>query len=446
MTIQKWRIMPAIVTTAILSFSGILIETSMNVTFPVLMTEFGVNPAVIQWVTTGNLLAVAATVPISAYLLKNVSERHIFLLANLLFLSGVVIDSFAPSLAILLIGRILQGVGTGLALPLLFHMIMTQIPMEKRGFMIGVASMVSLLAPAVGPTYGGSVSGAFGWKMIFMLLAPILIVSCLVGLSAIPKRSVTRVDKLNIPAFLVLGVSLSTLLLAIEKMSLVYLVIALISFAIFYYLNRRLPFLNLAVFADKKFSILLYGVLAFQMIPLALSFLLPNFLQLVLKQSATQAGLFMFPGSIAVVVLSPFAGSLLDKIGAFKPVMLGISLSLLGLIGTALFIPQQSVWILLAFDILTKIGMGIGASNMVTAALSQLKPSQAADGNSILNTLQQFAGAFATAVASQIFTLGQAANAETGVLVGSQFAVVFIIVIVLLAISGLLYLRKNHSI
>ncbi|MCC9743969.1 MFS transporter [Streptococcus agalactiae] len=434
MTKKGWRIMPAIITTAILGFSGILIETSMNVTFPLLMKEFGVNPAVIQWVTTGNLLAVAVTVPLSAFMIKNLSERQIFTLANVLFLSGVLIDSFAPNLAILLVGRVLQGVGTGLALPLLFHIILTQIPMERRGLMMGVAAMVTLLAPAVGPTYGGVISGMLGWKMIFMLLAPILIISTFIGLASIPKRQVRINDKLNFPAFVSLGIGLATLLLAIEKMS------------IFYYLNKQLEFLNLNVFKDKDFSILLYGVLAFQMIPLALSFLLPNLLQLVLHQTSTKAGLFMFPGAIAVVFLSPFAGYLLDKIGAFKPIMIGISFSLIGLIGTAIFIPAKSVVVLLAFDILTKIGMGIGASNMVTTALTKLKPTQSADGNSILNTLQQFAGAFATAVASQIFTIGQVAIPKNGAIIGSQFAVLFVIVVVILAIVGLTYLRKRKAI
>ena len=52
---RKWNVLPAIITTAILGFAGVLVETSMNVTFPVLMREFGVNATVIQWVTTGNL-------------------------------------------------------------------------------------------------------------------------------------------------------------------------------------------------------------------------------------------------------------------------------------------------------------------------------------------------------------------------------------------------------
>lgn len=82
MNTNKWRVMPAIIATAILSFCGVLIETSMNVTFPTLMTEFNVKATSIQWVTTGNLLAVAAIVPLSAYLIKNFSEKFIFTLAN----------------------------------------------------------------------------------------------------------------------------------------------------------------------------------------------------------------------------------------------------------------------------------------------------------------------------------------------------------------------------
>ena len=86
---RKWNVLPAIITTAILGFAGVLVETSMNVTFPVLMREFGVNATVIQWVTTGNLLAVAIIVPLSAYLIRHFSEHQIFLSANLFFITGL---------------------------------------------------------------------------------------------------------------------------------------------------------------------------------------------------------------------------------------------------------------------------------------------------------------------------------------------------------------------
>lgn len=79
MNTKQWHVMPAIISTAILSFCGVLIETSMNVTFPELMSLFSVGPAAIQWLTTANLLAVACIVPLSAYLIRNYSERYIFI-------------------------------------------------------------------------------------------------------------------------------------------------------------------------------------------------------------------------------------------------------------------------------------------------------------------------------------------------------------------------------
>ncbi len=77
--------MPAVVATTIMSFCGVLIETSMNVTFPTLMKQFGIDAGLIQWVTTANLLTVAISIPLSAYLIRNVSEKNLFVSSNLFF-------------------------------------------------------------------------------------------------------------------------------------------------------------------------------------------------------------------------------------------------------------------------------------------------------------------------------------------------------------------------
>ena len=154
-TKKKWHVMTAVVATTIMSFCGVLIETSMNVTFPTLMKQFGIDAGLIQWVTTANLLTVAVSIPLSAYLIRNVSEKNLFVSSNLFFLLGVILDSSAGNFELLLAGRILQGIGTGLALPLAMHIILEHVPLEKRGFMVGVATMTTCFAPAIGPTYGG---------------------------------------------------------------------------------------------------------------------------------------------------------------------------------------------------------------------------------------------------------------------------------------------------
>ncbi|AUT06001.1 MULTISPECIES: MFS transporter [Streptococcus] len=446
MNTKQWHVMPAIISTAILSFCGVLIETSMNVTFPELMSLFSVGPAAIQWLTTANLLAVACIVPLSAYLIRNYSERYIFILANSLFLIGMAIDSIAPTLSILLIGRILQGMGTGIALPLLFHIIMSRVEFEKRGLVMGVATMTTSLAPAIGPSYGGIILAYMGWQMIFVTLFPLILLSTFFGLKSIPNRDVLIIEKVNWLAFGVLGIALSTLLISIEKLSVILFIVSMLSFVLFYFFNKKKMLLNLQVFKNTTYLILLLGVLTYQMIPLALSFILPNHLQLVLNLSSVQAGLFMFPGAILAAILYPLSGHILDRLGAFKPLVLGLSLAIIGLAFMTIALMGKSALFLLVSDILVKAGMGVGASNMITSALTKLEKNLEADGNSVLNTLQQFAGAFATAVASQFFAIGQASGQVNGESLGARNGVYFILVFVVITFINILILKNRKAI
>lgn len=446
MNTKQWHVMPAIISTAILSFCGVLIETSMNVTFPELMSLFSVGPAAIQWLTTANLLAVACIVPLSAYLIRNYSERYIFILANSLFLIGMAIDSIAPTLSILLIGRILQGMGTGIALPLLFHIIMSRVEFEKRGLVMGVATMTTSLAPAIGPSYGGIILAYMGWQMIFVTLFPLILLSTFFGLKSIPNRDVLIIEKVNWLAFGVLGIALSTLLISIEKLSVILFIVSMLSFVLFYFFNKKKMLLNLQVFKNTTYLILLLGVLTYQMIPLALSFILPNHLQLVLNLSSVQAGLFMFPGAILAAILYPLSGHILDRLGAFEPLVLGLSLAIIGLAFMTIALMGKSALFLLVSDILVKAGMGVGASNMITSALTKLEKNLEADGNSVLNTLQQFAGAFATAVASQFFAIGQASGQVNGESLGARNGVYFILVFVVITFINILILKNRKAI
>ena len=119
---KKIHLLLAVLATGIMSFAGVLIETAMNVTFPTLIKQFGISTGMVQWVTTIYLLVISIMVPFSNYLLKNFSIRKLFIIANLFFITGLMTDLWSPSYNILLIGRLLQGISTGIALPLMFHM------------------------------------------------------------------------------------------------------------------------------------------------------------------------------------------------------------------------------------------------------------------------------------------------------------------------------------
>ncbi|MEX0380975.1 DHA2 family efflux MFS transporter permease subunit [Leuconostoc sp. MS02] len=442
MKTKNWRVIPAVIAAGILSFSGVLIETSMNVTFPKLMSEFGTNANGVQWVTTGYLLAIAIIVPISAFLIRNFSTRQLFILSNFLFLIGIILDSFSPSLTLLLVGRILQGVGTGIALPLMFHIILTKSPIKSRGMMMGIGSMITSLAPAVGPTYGGVLLNTLGWRSIFWFLIILVLISLVIGLISIPAENIKRTEKFPAKTFIFLALGLSLVLLAIEKMSLLMAIIGIFSLVIFYTLNKKQQLLQLTLFKNKRFNFYMYGFLAYQAILLGLSFILPNYLQLNLHVSAAAAGAFMFPGALISAILAPVSGSLLDKIGQYRPILFGLIISTIALTIMFLYFPSLNFWTLMLTHMLLMVGIGFSYANFMTVTLATLPTNETTDGNGILNTAQQFVGATATAVVAQIITTAMHKNQATGMVIGSKQGIGVLTVLIILSL--ILFIGVNR--
>ena len=118
----------AMLSAGLFSFSGVLIETATNITFPTLMNEFQVTTSIVQWMTTGNLLMMGILIPISSFLKKRFETKKLFLSAGLLFSLGLLIDIFAQTFSLLLIGRLIQGAGVGIALPMMYNIILEESP------------------------------------------------------------------------------------------------------------------------------------------------------------------------------------------------------------------------------------------------------------------------------------------------------------------------------
>ena len=109
------KLILSVVACGLMSFSGVVVETAMNVTFPSLMSEFGVSTALVQWVTTGYLLVLTAIMPISSLLKRRFRTKILFVTAICLFIAGTVCCGVSAAFWMLILGRVIQGVGTGLA-------------------------------------------------------------------------------------------------------------------------------------------------------------------------------------------------------------------------------------------------------------------------------------------------------------------------------------------
>ncbi|MFD1318430.1 MFS transporter [Loigolactobacillus zhaoyuanensis] len=429
------RVLGAVVATGLMSFCGVIVETAMNITFPTLMQEFNVSTAMVQWMTTIYLLTVAIMVPLSAILKKRFRTKQLFLLANLLFIVGLGLDAVATYFPILLLGRVVQGIGTGIALPLMFNIILEQVPVAKIGFMMGIGTLITAIAPAIGPTFGGIVVSTLGWRYIFILLLPILVLSLVIGLKCIQQMSFDGLSILFIMATfagLIIGFSNMG-----EQSLFSWLVggafiIGLLGLLALVVRSQRLttPIINLNVLRNGDFAGHVLSFFLIQITALGLSFILPNYIQLVNHSSATAAGLVVLPGALLGAVFAPFSGRILDRLGPKKPLLIGSTLALLALLLFSFLGRALNDGLIIAFYLIFMAGVGLAYGNIMTNGLQLLTPAEQADGNAIFTTMQQFAGAMGTAIVAVI--IGQSQNAghmkvTVATAIGSQHAFYFLL-------------------
>lgn len=410
------RLFLSILAAGLLSFTGVVIETAMNVTFPTLMEEFSVSTSTVQWLTTGYLLVLATVIPTSSYLKQRFPLKGLFVAGNLLFLTGTVLDGLAGNFPLLLLGRLLQGAGTGIGLPLMFNLVLEQAPLDKIGTMMGAAMLVCALAPAVGPSLGGFIIGQFGWRMIFAALVPGLLFSLAVGICAIRQSSAWGLRPFDGFGLGCLMVALPCLLLLCSYGT-VLPAPALLALAVFVRQENRLrkagstPLLNLQVFQVPAFDGAVLGLLLVQFLCLGVGFLLPNYAQIVLGSDPFAAGCILLPGCLLGAALAPVSGRLYDRLGARKPLILGSCAIILSFGLYQLALGKAAIPGLTAIYVVFTLGQGLSAGNILTYALENLPESIQPDGNAVCNTLQQLAGAVGTSVCAALVAAGQAGRA-----------------------------------
>ncbi|WP_225352514.1 MFS transporter [Lacticaseibacillus nasuensis] len=156
----------------------------MNVTFPTLIATLHVSLATVQWLTTAYLLLVTIVMSATAFVLKRFSFRALFFFAASMSLLGTLVAMLAPNFALLLLGRLLQAVATGLSTPLMFQLVFTRAPLNKLGLYTGFASIIISLAPALGHVWR-IVTSLWSWRAIFVGVLPLLLIATLIGAYAI---------------------------------------------------------------------------------------------------------------------------------------------------------------------------------------------------------------------------------------------------------------------
>lgn len=441
-----------------MSFAAVVFETALNVALPTLMEEFSVGTATIQWSTSGYLLMLSVVIPTFPWLKSRFPLRRLFLVAVVLFIAGTLLCGCAPAFPVLLAGRLVQGVGTGIAIPLMFSIVVDQVPHEHMGMMMGFASLITALAPAVGPTYGGFVMSIASWRMVFLFLVPLVVVALGVGVTCLRQAtplSARRFDALGSMLVaagffaLVYGCNLSADVGWISMPVLICLIAAVVAFVLFYRhaQHAERPLINVAVFSCRTFVTEVLVVLLVAFAILAFAYLVPNYAQLALGVDELTAGSLLLPGCLASVLFGPVGGRLLDRGGARLPIMAGMSLLVVATVLYAVMASSLTPMLMMGIYILFGVGQGLGFSTTMTNGLEALPEDERADGNSVLNTFQQLGGSIGVSVVTAVVGSAQSAAPDiaTGTATGgaSAFLLLAILMVVVLVLSALVLLRRG---
>jgi EmrB/QacA subfamily drug resistance transporter len=359
------------------------------------------------------MLTVALVIPASGWLADRFGPRHVFGAAILLFCLGSLGCALAPSLPLLSAGRVVQGLGGALMMPIGRLIILRSYP---RGELLSVLSFVTipgLIGPLLGPTLGGWLVEFASWHWIFLINLPVGLLGFWATRRFLPDIAGSGRTPFDAPGFLLFGAAMVLVSLALEGLGelglahakVMLLLITGLACLAGYWLHAahcRTPLFSLRLFRIHRFAVGLIGNLFSRLGSGAMPFLTPLFLQVALGDSAFTAGMTMIPMAAAAIAAKTLATPLLTRLGYRRfllanTLLLGAAIMCFAGIGPQT--PKGLLYLLLAcFGGLNSLQF----TAMNTLTLIDLTPRHAGSGNSLLSVVVQLSMSLGVAAAAAL--------------------------------------------
>ena len=407
---------------AIGSFSNVIDHGSVNVALPSIASNFSSDLPTVQWVVIGYLLTISALLLPMGRLADLVGRKEVYIAGSLIFVLGAVSAGFAPSLTILVLSRLLQGVGAAMTQGTGMAIITAMFPSHERGKALGLIMTVVGTGAVAGPAFGGFLVNALDWRWVFFFNVPLSLLGVLASIIVLEGRRSSQParDDSRQKGFDWLGAILSTAALVIFLLALMnvhrfglaspFILTGFLAFFvllgvfIWWELHISVALLDVRLFQSKTFS---FGTSAAFLIFLgssAVLFLTPFYLQRVLGYSPTDAGLLVVPGALFMAVLGPLSGELSDRYGARIFTVGGMALSAAGLFILSGLTETSGKGLVLPALILTSAGMGTFYSANTSSILSAVPLERYGVVSAFLNLTRNAANVTSIAVATAIVT------------------------------------------
>jgi DHA2 family multidrug resistance protein len=401
------------------TFMQVLDMTIANVSLPTIAGNLAASQDQSTWVITSFTVAQAITLPMTGFLSRRFGEVKIFVGAVLLFSLFSLACGFATSLSMLVMFRAMQGAVCGPMYPITQSLMVSIYPREKRGMAIAIISMITVVAPIVGPLAGGWITDSYSWRWMFFINVPIGLFAGFVVMAQMGRRGErlvkARIDWVGL-ATLILGVGALQIMLDkgnnldwFHSTFIVTLaIIAAISLSIWvvWELTDEQPLVDLRLFRHRNFAAgTLALVLAFALF-FSISLLLPLWLQNTLGYTAMWSGLAASPVGVIPVLLTYWVGKYAAKfdlrwLTAFSFAVMGLVCFRFGSFNTDVDFASVA---------LTELIMGLGIAlffmPILTILLSDLEGPEIAEGSGSATFLRTVGASFAVSIVTYLWSRG----------------------------------------
>ena len=403
-----------------ITFVGNFTQLQLSAALPTIVSDFGISVTTGQWLTSVFQLVMGVMVPLTAYLTRRFSTRQIVIASMAVFTLGSVFAWLGSSFVLVLIGRLLEAVGTGVMWPVLQITVFSIYPLSRRGMAMGTVGMAMSVAPAIGPTLGGVQTDLNGWRSIFLTLTVIGVISLFLAIFGL--RNFGTRDASAKADFFSVGLSIfgfGGLMFGFTNIEsypfthpMVWLAMLIGVIGIVWFVLRQIhgarrqsadpskqpPLLNLSVLKNKSFTVgTVTAALSFFAFS-SIMVIMPLYIQDCRGYSATISGLVMLPGAFGQCIAQFFGGKALDRFGARPVALIGSITLLFGTIMMSLISMTSWIWWVSIWQFVRQIGMGFVLMPITTWSLNCLEPEEVSAGSAVTNTVRQIAGAIGAPV------------------------------------------------
>ena len=393
-----------------------LIDASIvSLALPDIAADFDRSIGELAWVSTGYLLALAATLLTAGRLTDRFGSRSVLTAGAVAFWVTTAASGLAPSFELLVAARVAQGMAGGVLYTVSLAIAVTAYPPERRASALGIYFTSGALGAVIGPVVGGVLTDLGGWPLVFFAQLPLPVAVAIGAWLVLPPPAREQPRRFDVPGIVAASVFVVAGTFALLELPVsgpnatVALggLLAVGALAAFVAIESRTaaPAVELGIFRNGRFVVgSVAGAAAWFAIMSAVIY--PAiYLQFGRAYSATDAGLLLLPAPFISLLFFPFAGRVVGAMGVDRALLSGLLL----LVGSALAMTTWAAGTELWFIVLNNMVTGAGISVTLVAsaadALSQFAPEQAGTGSALFNSIRQLGAAMGVALPAVAFEL-----------------------------------------